>query len=83
MYWNANTNLLIKHTDMLNSNIRCIEIKVYTLLKVCAAKLNSNIRCIEMVISIKHMIKDVSWIVTLDVLKFSDCTLKKKVAFVE
>ena len=35
---------------MLNSNIRCIEIKVYTLLKVCAAKLNSNIRCIEILL---------------------------------
>ena len=32
----------------MNSNIRCIEIEIMSLVAGAIAKLNSNIRCIEM-----------------------------------
>ena len=55
----------------LNSNIRCIEIRVWLPLLSRHNMLNSNIRCIEILNKRKSNHVNNSWIVTLDVLKCS------------
>ena len=55
----------------LNSNIRCIEMFPKYLILPVNYELNSNIRCIEIIyLGCKRTLYQ-SWIVTLDVLKFS------------
>ena len=44
-------------SDLLNSNIRCIEIEIMSLVAGAIAKLNSNIRCIEIRQSYKKWCK--------------------------
>ena len=53
----------------LNSNIRCIEIEIMSLVAGAIAKLNSNIRCIEIKMEMSLISIEKCWIVTLDVLK--------------
>ena len=61
---------LRKCGSVLNSNIRCIEIRLYRRLQCSCKWLNSNIRCIEIKQNIPYRKHRYCWIVTLDVLKY-------------
>ena len=56
---------------VLNSNIRCIEIWINMVKLIYACSLNSNIRCIEIFNLLTDCTYILSWIVTLDVLKWA------------
>ena len=71
MYWNhlIQQNMLME--SMLNSNIRCIEMLCASWKLIRFLWLNSNIRCIEITLFAKSLCSCYSWIVTLDVLKYT------------
>ena len=66
--WQRYINCMSCHK--LNSNIRCIEMPVCDALDAFVKALNSNIRCIEMTYCTVGKGQFLSWIVTLDVLKY-------------
>ena len=69
MYWNDEQLAMAFDAEGLNSNIRCIEMFIFSWFYVNSNLLNSNIRCIEMSKEVRTVSDGDSWIVTLDVLK--------------